>query len=229
MQEKIFCLPNWARTALGTPLSLYGKSHSSTLAGPYIFIGGVHGDEPEGVRLAQDFLQWLMQEEDKGTDLHDWLLIPCLNPDGFQKNERTNSRGVDLNRNFPSFDWTSENTKGSRYNPGPFPGSELEVQALVKLIESEKPQLIVHFHSWEPCVVYTGSPGKRYADVLASDSGYPAREDIGYPTPGSLGQYGWQNHYVPVVCIEEQEKIDLDLVWPHFKNGLQKLMLKEQI
>ncbi|UOF00841.1 DUF2817 domain-containing protein [Bdellovibrio reynosensis] len=226
MQGKIFHQTSWAKTTLGTPIELYKKSHS--LEGyneaPLLFIGGVHGDEPEGVRLAEEFLAWLLQQETEEPEkIRPWILIPCINPDGYSKKQRTNGNGVDLNRNFPCRDWSSE-AKAPRYYPGPSPGSEVEVQALVKLIEDEKPQIIVHFHSWEPCVVYTGAPGKEAAETLATGTGYECREDIGYPTPGSLGQYGWLEHKIPVICIEEQENIDLNLVWPHFKQGLELLV-----
>lgn len=222
MQEKIFHQTSWARTTLGTPLEMYRKAHTSTShSAPILLIGGVHGDEPEGVRLAEELLSWLQSPE--AEEARPWILIPCLNPDGYAKNERTNARGVDLNRNFPCRDWTSE-AKAPRYYPGPTPGSEIEVQALVRLIEVEKPQLIIHFHSWEPCVVYTGAPGKKAAEVLARGTPYECREDIGYPTPGSLGQFGWIEHNIPVICIEEQEHIDLEKVWPNFKQGLTSLL-----
>nr|BFD60901.1 hypothetical protein CKG001_30080 [Bdellovibrio sp. CKG001]BFD64315.1 hypothetical protein BdHM001_29960 [Bdellovibrio sp. HM001]BFD68508.1 hypothetical protein HAGR004_35300 [Bdellovibrio sp. HAGR004] len=226
MQAEIFHQTSWATTIRGTPIELYKKTHS--LSGfserPVLFVGGVHGDEPEGVRLAEEFLQWLKQAEaTRSAEIRPWILIPCINPDGYAQNQRTNANGVDLNRNFPCRDWSPE-AKAPRYYPGPSPGSEKEVQALVKLIEDEKPQLIVHFHSWEPCVVYTGQPGKIAAEILATGTGYEAREDIGYPTPGSLGQYGWLEKQTPVVCIEEQENIDLNLVWPHFRTGLQMLI-----
>ncbi|AFY03017.1 M14 family murein peptide amidase A [Bdellovibrio bacteriovorus] len=226
MQAKIYHQTSWATTSQGTSIELYKKSHSLSdfSERPILFIGGVHGDEPEGVRLAEEFLHWLKQEESANSGrLRPWVLIPCINPDGYGKNQRTNGNGVDLNRNFPCRDWSPE-SKAPRYYPGPSPGSEREVQALVKLIEDEKPQLIVHFHSWEPCVVYTGAPGKQAAEILATGTGYEAREDIGYPTPGSLGQYGWIEHQIPVICIEEQEHIDLNLVWPHFKPGLEILI-----
>ncbi len=225
MQAKIFHLTSWAKTARGTSLEMYKKSHTAdSKKQPYLFVGGVHGDEPEGVRLAQDFLSWLQNmEATESESIHPWILIPCLNPDGYSQNQRTNSNGVDLNRNFPCRDWSTE-SKGPRYHPGPSPGSESEVRALVKLIEDEKPQLIVHFHSWEPCVVYTGHPGRAYAELIASGTDYQAREDIGYPTPGSLGQYGWLEKQTPVICIEEQEHIDLNLVWKHFGPGLKLLM-----
>jgi hypothetical protein len=184
----------------------------------------VHGDEPEGVELAQKFLSWL--QKNNNEDFHSWVLIPCLNVDGFSKNERTNGNGVDLNRNFPSSDW-SPFVKAPRYNPGASPGSEPEVTALVELIQKQKPQAIFHFHSWEPCVVYTGTPGKPWAERVAGTSGYQVREDIGYPTPGSLGQYGWFDQQIPVICIEEQEKIELQKVWPHFSSGLQNVVRRK--
>lgn len=229
MQGKIFHQTSWAQTSLGTSLELYKKSHSLSdfSEAPILFIGGVHGDEPEGVRLAQELLAWLQtQESESSSVLRPWILIPCLNPDGYSRNERTNANGVDLNRNFPCRDWSPE-SKAPRYHPGPSPGSESEVRALVKLIEDEKPQLIVHFHSWEPCVVYTGAPGKQAAEMLATGTGYETREDIGYPTPGSLGQFGWIEHQTPVICIEEQEHIALEKVWPHFRQGLELLLKKD--
>jgi hypothetical protein len=227
MPSDLLHLPSWAFSAAGKPLELWSSEHKTEP--PILFVGGVHGDEPEGVRLAQDFLFWLRQSHTRVEGLAEvhnrrpWILIPCLNPDGFENNERVNSSGVDLNRNFPTPDW-SPDAKAPRYFPGTRPGSEPEVQALARLIEVKKPRLIVHFHSWEPCVVYTGAPGKIAATLLSPGPEYPVSEDIGYPTPGSLGQYGWLVHKIPVVCIEEQEKCNLADVWPHFGSGLQKLL-----
>jgi protein MpaA len=230
MQAKIFHQTSWARSSRGTPIELYRKTHSrdGKTTAPVLFVGGVHGDEPEGVRLAQEFLRWLQATEETApeTILHSWMLIPCLNVDGYLRNQRTNDAGIDLNRNFPSRDWSLE-SKAARYSPGPKPASEAEIQALVGLITVEKPKLIVHFHSWEPCVVYTGLPGKGPAEILAGTTGYSVHEDIGYPTPGSLGQYGWLEHQIPVVCIEEKDHLHLDEVWPHFEPGLKKLMTSD--
>lgn len=229
MQAKIFHQTSWATTSYGTSIELYKKSHTflANSEKPILFIGGVHGDEPEGVHLAQELLTWLHQQESSNPErILPWLLIPCINPDGYARRQRTNGNGVDLNRNFPCRDWNAE-AKAPRYYPGPSPGSENEVQALVKLIEDEKPQLIVHFHSWEPCVVYTGSSGAQAAKILATGNGYEFREDIGYPTPGSLGQYGWLEHNIPVICIEEKENIDLNLIWPHFQMGLDLLLTRK--
>lgn len=228
MAHSITHHPHWATTSLQTPIELYHPSflelNSITQPRPILFIGGVHGDEPEGVVLAQQFIQSLQVLS--VTDLqrfHPWFLIPCLNPDGYKKNERTNARGVDLNRNFPSSDWSMECSQ-PRYFPGITPGSEKETQAVVNLIEQIQPQVIIHFHSWEPCVVYTGATGKKWADAIAQHCGYSSTESIGYPTPGSLGQYGWHDKNIPVVCIEEKANIDLNSVWPRFEKGLYDVL-----
>ena len=219
MTSEILHQSSWARSANGKAIELFSAKHQNER--PILFIGGVHGDEPEGVELAKKFLAWL--QKNNKPNLYSWLLIPCLNPDGYEKNERTNGNGVDLNRNFPSSDWDSH-AKAPRYNPGTKPASEPEVRALVELIKKENPLVIIHFHSWEPCVVYTGAPGKAWAETLAEGTGYTAREDIGYPTPGSLGQYGWLECQTPVVCVEEQEHIDLATIWPRFSSGLQRVL-----
>ena len=218
--QTIEFFPDWVISSTGRSVSLFQNLHRNDQS-PLLFVGGVHGDEPEGVRLAEDFLNWL----DQNSDLHDhpWILIPCLNPDGHQINQRTNANGVDLNRNFPSKDWVRSEKK-DRYYSGPNPASEIEVQNLVQLIERVNPEAIIHFHSWKPCVVYTGLPGKPYAEILSLGNQYETHEDIGYPTPGSLGQYGWLNHKIPVICIEEKEHSDLQLVWPNFQQGLIQLI-----
>lgn len=219
MTVNILHLSSWAQSVEKRPIELYeGKGRGSH---PLLFIGGVHGDEPEGVRLAIELKNWL--QKNHSEQLHSWLLIPDINPDGSTKNQRMNSRGVDLNRNFPSPDWSSH-AKTERYYPGPHPESEPEVQALCRLIKERKPHLIIHFHSWEPCVVYTGAAGKKAAEILGKNTPYKISEDIGYPTPGSLGQYGSFVHQIPVICIEAQEKSNLDTVWPIFASGLQNLL-----
>lgn len=222
MAEGILHEPRWGQSAQGRDIELFRKTHTNSPA-PLLFIGGVHGDEPEGVRLAQDLLQALRNAEGRGLSLPSWILIPCLNPDGFLSNERTNGHGVDLNRNFPSKDW-SRDASAPRYYPGPFAGSEPEVAALSALILEARPRVIFHFHSWVPCVVCSGENSLPWGEPFAKSSGYKLQEDIGYPTPGSLGQYGALDLRTPVICLEAQAGDDLDAVWPRFKAGFETLL-----
>lgn len=223
MQNHITHQSNWTQSALGHNIELYLKKHTESEKIRILFVGGVHGDEPEGVRLANELLLWLKKQDQ--SQLINWALIPCLCVDGYYKNppQRMNGNGVDLNRNFPSKDWSND-SKGPRYYPGPHPGSESETKALCQFIDSYQPHYIIHFHSWEPSIVYTGVPGKKIAEILKEGNEYKTQEDIGYPTPGSLGQYGWLEKKIPVICIEEKEHISLDLVWGHFEKGLINLL-----
>ncbi len=219
--------PHWATTSIGTNIPLYFSPDFSWSKSekPLLLIGGVHGDEPEGVTLAQKTLDWLTEIYNSGQQdkiISPWILIPCINVDGFKMNQRVNARGVDLNRNFPSRDWSMK-IKRARYFPGHQPTSEAETRALIKLIGTYLPRLIIHCHSWNPGIIVTGETSLREADVLAKATGYPLQNDIGYPTPGSLGQWAWFELQIPVICIEEQEHIDQSLVWPHFENGIKQV------
>ena len=223
-----FSNENWIHTALGTPVALFASKPLAQLENthPILLMGGIHGDEPEGVELAKRTLDWLLQEGKKPQNslTNEWVLIPCLNVDGYQKKQRTNGRGVDLNRNYPSKSWSPQCEK-PRYNPGPFAGSEPEVQGVVELLQLLKPKLVIHCHSWNPCVVSSGERALRDAERLAKASGYKVVPEIGYPTPGSLSQFGWHDHKLPVICIEEQEGADLSSVWPHFASGMKEIFL----
>lgn len=230
MQTGFFTTPSWKKTSLGSAIDLYSSAPLEDLrkAQPIVILGGIHGDEPEGVRLAQDILAWFKassrQDGSEGPHLAPWILIPCLNIDGFRRRTRVNSRGVDLNRNYPSRDWSPAFEK-ERYFPGPHPGSEPEIQGVVELIQNYRPRLLIHCHSWEPCIVATGEPARRDAERLGQSSGYEVKEEIGYPTPGSLSRYGWYDHRIPVICIEERDNLsDLNSIWPRFQSGIREIM-----
>ena len=219
----------WKKTALGSDIALASSAPLSELRDqkPLVIIGGVHGDEPEGIELARQTLSWLQKEQDRGEKLRPWIVIPCLNVDGAAKNERVNGRGVDLNRNYPSRDWSPVSDK-PRYSPGPHPGSEPEVQAVVELINQVSPIALIHCHSWEPCIVCTGQTGLSLAEPLSRSSGYNLVDDIGYPTPGSLSAYGWFDKQIPVICIEERDGVsDLTAIWPRFAPAMREIFITQ--
>ena len=215
---------SWAKSAGGLDLELYWSPSKklTELENSLLIIGGVHGDEPEGVFLAQKVLGYIPKLMTQDVSLGDWALIPCLNPDGFKDNQRVNANGVDLNRNYPASNWSKDHDQ-LRYFPGLKPQSESEIRALVKLIKTIKPSLIIHCHSWKPCIVCSGEPGLEYAKLLGQSSGYEVINSIGYPTPGSLSQYGWTDFNIPVICIEEAEQPITDEIWNRFKAGFENV------
>ena len=110
-----------------------------------LLLGGVHGDEVEGVWLMQAVRErW--KDGFPGRSLGA-IVFAQVNPDGAAKSQRWNARGVDLNRNLPSRDWTAE-IKNPKYPPGPSPASEPENQVLVELIKRHQPTAILSAHSF---------------------------------------------------------------------------------
>ena len=188
--------------------------------GPVILIlGGVHGDEPEGNYIALGLLKKFLNKFPYKLRL---CLVPCFNIEGSLTCQRTNARKVDLNRNLPSQSWTNKFEK-KRYNPGSQPASEAENKALVKWIEKNKPKLILSLHSWEP-MINTNGNCQPEAGLMAKATGYKIARHIGYPTPGSLGDYCGLERDIPVITYEARRggtiKEALDLHVPAIEKAL---------
>lgn len=58
--------------------------------------GGMHGEEPAGVEAV---LRWLEADEWRSWPVG-WLVFPCINPYGWERNYRRNRQRRDINRQF---------------------------------------------------------------------------------------------------------------------------------
>lgn len=183
-------------------ITLKGNINSSILV-----IGCFHGDEPQGKHLIEKYL-----ESNTDTNL---LFIPCLNEYGFKHNIRTNSNGVDLNRNFPTMNWKL--SCKDIYYSGSKPASEEETIFLIRLIERIKPKLILTLHAPYKIVNYDG-PAEYISEKISKIIGYPVEKSIGYPTPGSFGTWAGIERNIPTITLELDEKCDIEeLESPVFK------------
>lgn len=169
-----------------------------------LIIGGVHGDEPEGVVGARGLLD--VFRDNYTLDLN-ITLIPEFNPEGILLNTRGNSSKVDLNRNLPTKDWTPV-AASERYHPGPSALSEKENQALVAWLQNNKTDFIISLHSWKPMLNTNGDIPE--AQVISQLTGYTIEPDIGYPTPGSLGTYAGLENKIPTLTYEIERDIQFD-------------------
>lgn len=200
-----------ANTKLENEIELIGDNNAKTL-----IIGVFHGDEPQGEFLINEYL--------KKHSPKNLLFIPCLNPDGMQMNKRTNSNGVDLNRNFPTKNWGKNegenatcNDENTDYYGGKSAGSEIETQFLIDTIEEFKPQLILTLHAPYKVVNYDG-PAKDIAEKISRIINYPVEASIGYPTPGSFGTYAGVERQIPTITLELDEACPVeDLIDPMYK------------
>ena len=172
-------------------------------------LGAVHGDEREGAWLMAEMRsRWL---KDYPFEKVGAILWEQVNPDGLAACQRLNSRGVDLNRNLPTRDW-SPDAKTPRYYPGPKPGSEPENQALMALIGQAQPIAILSAHSFNRYQVNSNGRARAWAEKLAEVCAYPVTEDIGYPTPGCLGTYAGFDLDIPTITLEIEDGLPRDRV-----------------
>jgi hypothetical protein len=61
-----------------------------------LLTGGMHGEEPAGV---EGVLRWLEGDQWRKWDVN-WLVLPCINPYGWERNQRRNRQRRDINRQF---------------------------------------------------------------------------------------------------------------------------------
>lgn len=209
--------------------SVYEKEipafQSETKGKKYLYlIAGTHGDEVEGVFVLQKLFEWL-QEDDNEVDALPIIVVPVLNVDGHEAGSRVNAHAVDLNRNYPTENWSAEFSE-DKYNPGPEPLSEPENKFLVKLLEKFPPYLIISFHSWKPILNYNGDSFKE-AEYISEFNNYPVQDDIGYPTPGSFGTYVPEKFNAGVITYECPLLADgksLKEIWEENEEGLKHFM-----
>ncbi|MBC6415059.1 MAG: succinylglutamate desuccinylase/aspartoacylase family protein [Bdellovibrionales bacterium] len=192
--------------------------------GPVVLIlGGVHGDEPEGNYIALGLLKKWIQHFPYQLQM---TLIPCFNIEGSLIAQRKNQNKVDLNRNLPTKNWTSEFTK-ERYQPGKTACSEPENKALVKWIQENSVKLILSLHSWNPMINTNGNCLPE-AEIMRKMTGYKLSDYIGYPTPGSLGDYCGQERDIPVITYEAQKDSSIQEALTKHVPAIEKALFSSQ-
>lgn len=163
-----------------------------------LIFGAFHGDEQAGFHLVKQLADTLLAHPERISKRA--VLVPVLNPDGLLQRTRVNANGVDINRNFPTDNWSPAYSK-KRYYPGSEAGSEKETRLAMQMIEEFKPARIISIHDALEMNNYNG-PALELAELLERYNGYPVTADVGYPTPGSFGNYGGEERKIPLVTLE---------------------------
>jgi murein peptide amidase A len=171
----------------GVPLTVYLPDAGSA---EIVILSAIHGDESETTVAVSEALRCLPRGDLQAA------VILCGNPDGMLRGTRGNARGVDLNRNFPTSNWSPDpvfyksranDARDQALSPGAAPASEPETTALLSLLEQLKPRAVISLHSALACVDDSGA--SRLGRQLANRCALPFLTEIGYPTPGSMGTW----------------------------------------
>jgi murein peptide amidase A len=196
----------------GRPLRLLTVGHGPRKV---LFIGGIHGDEPEGVIAAAELPNAFESAGLAGEAA--LTILEDANPDGRAAGTRGNANGVDVNRNFPAsnFDSTDPSNGGEAL-------SEPEAHVVVQTIDRIAPNLVIIAHSWagRQFINFDG-PAREIAERFSAASGLPVEESSSFaPTPGSLGSYFGRDRKIPILTIEVLKGTDPTAVWEQLREAL---------
>lgn len=201
----------YGKTTLGLPmLALLPQGKPAEI----LLMCGLHGDEIEGFFLWSKLLA-KFKDDDRLSRIG--FLHP-VNHDSFATQQRWNINGVDLNRNFPTKNWSPVPIK-PRYPPGPSAGSEVETKALCKFLGSVKPKFVLDFHSYVDSILLPAlaKNDKLFVNAIA-DYGASlsviveyAEAGLGYDAPGGLHDWCPENS-IQYLCVEVARGMSLDQV-----------------
>lgn len=227
---------NVRRSYLGDPLiwAVYGDESKlkEGLVDMTLIMCGVHGDEITPIKFCFDIIHH-MEKVTKNhipghEDIKDKVIVvaPIVTPDSFFKRRptRTNARGIDVNRNFPTKDWNKDARrlwvnrygKDKRRYPGKKSLSEQETIFQVNLIKRYNPTKIISVHAPLRIIDYDGPDlsdhSHKHGEFLVPNAkqllvqmskkanDYKIKN---YPFfPGSLGNYAGNERKIPTYTLE---------------------------
>jgi protein MpaA len=176
-----------------------------------LFTGGIHGSEPSGYTTMQALVQYLQANGNTIPGDTRVVVVPNTNPDGIAAGSRNNSRNVNVDRNFPTANWSASIETASGTLPtggGTSPGSEPEAAALIALVRQLKPRLSVSYHAQGRLVgANKFADSVTIGDVYSSTVGYKtmyynAEAVMGYPMTGEFEDWMGEEMNIPAILIE---------------------------
>ena len=183
-----------------------------------LIVGGIHGNERSSSFLVSALAERL-ENDPAGRGGREVVLIPRANPDGLQKRRRRNAHGIDLNRNFDTWN----------FRPGGDHGTESlcepETRALLRAIVRYSPACVVSVHAPLGCVDPDGGEeARKLAEKMSAAGSLPVRDLK--PLPGSMGSYvGYELDLEMITYELDRKEVGLAERDSYFAPHIQALMV----
>lgn len=189
----------WQRDAKGVEFAVLGSSVEGREIIAYrvgdgtrlvVLVGGLHeGAEGATATVVDGLMAALLANPEFVPERLTVVAIPVTNPDGDVLGTRLNARGVDLNRNWPTADWTDPAVHGNDIvGAGEAPLSEPETAALYRYFLASRPALVVSWHGYASIVEGNDIvAAEEFAGAFADGAGYKLLEKWPYyPVTGEM-------------------------------------------
>jgi len=183
----------------------------------YLIVAGVHGgSEWNTIALANELITHINEHPEAIPSDATLYIIRNMNPDGEARahgvDGRVNNNGVDLNRNFPTDNWSADWDRDGCwvYRPttgGAYGGSEPETRTVMSFISKQKITALISYHSAALGVFPGGVPWEKesitLAKALAKATKYPYPPlDTGCDYTGTLADWAVENGVGAAVDME---------------------------
>lgn len=208
----------------GRPIEAYTFGNGGK---QYLIVAGIHGGyEGNTIALANELITYIIDNPDVIPSDATLYIIRDMNPDAEARSDdedgRVNNHGVDLNRNFPSSNWTDDWDRDGCWilrptSGGDYGGSEPETRAVMSFIASHKIRAMISYHSAALGVFPGGVPwepaSRRLAAALGKATGYPYPPiDTGCEYTGTLADWAVENGADAAVDMELSSHKKTDFV-----------------
>lgn len=174
-----------------------------------LYVGAIHGNESSSSGLMRAWVDHL--EANPGLYAgRRIVVIPTINPDGLAWGTRTNARGVNLNRNFPTNDWQKDIDDTDGYHAGgggSAPLSEPEAKALATFTINLRPRLLLSFHAVGSLVTgdvggYSAGYAAKYASMVGYRNATGQSGTFDYSITGAYEDWTYTKQAIPSMVIE---------------------------
>lgn len=191
----------------------------------YLIVAGIHGgSEWNTIALANELITYINEHPEVIPSDAKLYIIRNMNPDGEARGHdvdgRVNNNGVDLNRNFPTDNWSPEWNRDGCWSyrsttGGAYGGSEPETRIVMGFIQQHSIQAMISYHSAALGVFPGGVPWEadsiRLAKQLAKATKYPYPPlDTGCIYTGTLADWAVENGVGAAVDMELTNHQDTD-------------------